>query len=287
MRKVGLLYHPGLVQAQRLAAEIELALRDLRAAAWIASSGDEARTMEQVEGSDCVITFGGDGTIIRAARLLASWQVPILGVNMGRVGFLAETEPREVVSLLPQVVRREYRIEERAMLRVVASNAPPADTDREAVNDVVVGRRGIGRLVRVAAYVDDEYLTTYVADGVIVATATGSTAYALAAGGPILAPELEDILLVPIASHLSMDRALVLPPEGRVRLEIARPGDAALTIDGQVSRTLEAGESVVVEEAPIGLASFASIRPLISIRCCCTSFIGLNDVRRNDALLEP
>lgn len=114
------------------------------------------------------------------------------------------------------------------------------------MNDVIVGRGGMGRVVRVATYVDGEYLTTYVADGLIVATATGSTAYALAAGGPILDPALGAILLVPIASHLSMTSALVLPGMAQVRLEAASDCAATLTIDGQINRPLERGDSVLV-----------------------------------------
>ncbi len=250
MRNVGLLYHPRLPQSERLAVEIERALADLSVSAWTVSAWDEGRILERAPESDCIITLGGDGTIIRAARVVARERVPILGVNMGRVGFLAETDPEEIVELLPTILEGKYRIEERTMLRATVGGESQTTAEYEVVNDVVVGRGGAGRVVRVSTYVGGEYLTTYVADGLIVATATGSTAYALSAGGPILDPELEDLLLIPIASHLSMARALVLPGEARVTMEVLAPhDDAALTIDGQINRSLESGIAVSVERS--------------------------------------
>jgi len=253
MKRIGLLCHPRLPQSERLAAVIERTLLDLDVAAWIASSWDDEQILEHAFehalGTDCIITLGGDGTIIRAARILAEARIPILGVNMGRVGFLAETEPREIVGLLPTILERKYRIEERTMLHIKVSSETRSTAEYEAINDVVVGRGAIGRVVRVSTHVDGEYLTTYVADGLITATATGSTAYALAAGGPILDPESEDLLLVPIASHLSMAGALVLPGRTQVRMEALSGCEAALTVDGQINRALEDGDRVLVERS--------------------------------------
>lgn len=253
MKRIGLLCHPRLLQSKRLAAEIERVLLDLDVVAWVASSLDDeqilSHALAHALGTDCIITLGGDGTIIRAARIMAEARIPILGVNMGRVGFLAETEPKEIVGLLPTILERKYRIEERTMLHIKVSSETRSTAEYEAVNDVVVGRGGIGRVVRVSTHVDGEYLTTYVADGLIVATATGSTAYALAAGGPILDPELEDFLLVPVASHLSMAGALVLPGRTQVRMEALSGCEATLTVDGQINRSLEDGDRVLVERS--------------------------------------
>ena len=253
MKRIGLLCHPRLLQSKRLAAEIERVLLDLDVVAWVASSLDDeqilSHALAHALGTDCIITLGGDGTIIRAARIMAEARIPILGVNMGRVGFLAETEPKEIVGLLPTILERKYRIEERTMLHIKVSSETRSTAEYEAVNDVVVGRGGIGRVVRVSTHVDEEYLTTYVADCLIVATATGSTAYALAAGGPILGPELEDFLLVPVASHLSMAGALVLPGRTKVRMEALSGCEATLTVDGQINRSLEDGDKVLVERS--------------------------------------
>ena len=249
MSTIGLLRHPQLTHSEDLAREIELALAELGVNAWTVSARDDERILEFAPGSDCLITLGGDGTIIRAARLVAGMGVPILGVNMGRVGFLAETEPTGVIALLPGVVEGRYRIEERTMLCATVAGEDQDGRSYEAVNDVAVCRGRVGRVVHVSAHVDGELLTTYVCDCLIAATATGSTAYALAAGGPVLDPQLDDILLIPVAPHLSMSRAVVLPGSTEVGLEVVGGREASLTVDGQVGRTLVNGDRVQVRKS--------------------------------------
>jgi NAD+ kinase len=250
MGTIGLLRHPQLTQSEDLAREIELALAELGVNTWTVSAWDDQRICKSAPGSDCLITLGGDGTIIRAARLVAGMGVPILGVNMGRVGFLAETEPTGVIALLPGIVGGQYRVEERTMLRATVNGEDQDGTSYEAVNDAVVCRGRVGRVVHVSAYVDGEFLTTYVCDCLIAATATGSTAYALAAGGPVLDPELDDILLIPVAPHLSMSRAVVLPGSTELALEVVGGREASLTVDGQVGRALVNGDRVLVSKSP-------------------------------------
>jgi len=260
MKRFGLLCNPRLPQSEDLAREIELALAELGGSAWILSDCDDERIRELAGESDGLITLGGDGTIIRAARLAADKGVPILGVNMGRVGFLAETEPEHVIELLPSILEGRYRIEKRTMLLIQAHSGAEGVVDYEAVNDVAVCRGRVGRVAHVSAYVGGELLTTYVCDGLIVATATGSTAYALAAGGPILDPELDDILLVPVAPHLSMSGALVLPGRVDVRLEVVGDHEASLTVDGRSCGSLTNGDRVLVGKSRHH-ASFIRLSP--------------------------
>jgi len=267
MRRLGLLYHPKLPKSQQLAEEIEKALADRDVAIWIGSSYDSDAVLQRIGELDLIITLGGDGTIVRVARMVAAVSsLPILGVNLGRLGFLTELEAWEVMAKLPAILAGEYWIEERSMLHVALWRAKsegvgiPESSDDEAgdyseiasydaLNDAVVGRGRLARVVRVSTYVDGEYLTTYTADGVIVATATGSTAYSLSAGGPILAPNLTDILVTPIAPHLSVVRTLVLPCTVTLRLEVSTNYDAVLSVDGQIDFSLEKGDRIVVSRS--------------------------------------
>jgi NAD+ kinase len=173
----------------------------------------------------------------------------VLGIKMGRLGFLAELEPDEWRSALPRVLAGDYWLEERMML---SAEYHRGDDCRhyEALNDVVVSRGSLARIVRLETHIDGSYLTTYAADGLIVATATGSTAYALAAGGPILPPELQNLLLIPIAPHLSMNRAIVLGRQDTVNVRVQTDHQAILTVDGQFEYDLLDGDVVTVQASP-------------------------------------
>jgi len=246
MKRFGLLHHPKIAESQRLAQEIEASLQDLGASVWHASAWDEAEVLQRTHESDLLITFGGDGTIVRTARITAGHDLPILGVNLGRLGFLAELQPWEVPGRLEALLNGQYWLEERMMLHADLERGERTVRSFEALNDVVVSRGRIARVVRLETYIDNQYLTTYVADGVIVATPTGSTAYSLAAGGPILDPQLFNMLLTPIAPHLTVATAVVLPATVRVHLEVSTEYEATLTVDGQVDVPLDNGDTVVV-----------------------------------------
>nr|MBC7246009.1 NAD(+)/NADH kinase [Chloroflexota bacterium] len=246
MKRFGLLHHPKISESQTLAQEVETALQAYGVSVWQASAWDEAEVLQQAQGTDLLITFGGDGTIVRTARILAAHSLPILGVNLGRLGFLAELQPSQIRGRLEALVDGQYWLEERMMLHADVERERRIVHSYEALNDVVVSRGRIARVVRVETYVDGQYLTTYVADGVIVATPTGSTAYSLAVGGPILDPGLFNLLLTPIAPHLSVATALVLPAGVRVHLELSTEYEASLTIDGQVDLPLGDGDMIVV-----------------------------------------
>ncbi|MEA3336411.1 MAG: NAD(+)/NADH kinase [Chloroflexota bacterium] len=248
--RIGILFHPHKPESKELALEMAAMLEEQACAFWIGSAWDDEAIEDQLPDLDMLITLGGDGTILRAARLGASYAIPILGVKMGRLGFLAEVQPDDWRDPMEEVLTGHYWLERRLMLDVrMQRNGPVQDEQDQdlhfqALNDVVVSRGGLARLVRVATSIDGDYLTTYAADGVIVATPTGSTGYALAAGGPILPPELRNILLIPIAAHLSLDRAVVLSEGATVSLTVDSDHDVILTVDGQFKVEVQDGDVV-------------------------------------------
>jgi len=183
---------------------------------------------------DLLIMAGGDGSVLRAGHLCAPLGIPILGVNLGRLGFLIQVDRHEWREYFDKLLNGESWMEGRMMLHAEHLRAGDSQGQWNALNEVVVGRGGTLRPVRLSASVDGHHLTSYVADGLVASTATGSTAYALAAGGPILPPELRNILLVPIAPHLSVDRAVVLSEGSMVSIRI-RGDNGVLSIDGQPS----------------------------------------------------
>lgn len=194
---------------------------------------------------DLLIAVGGDGTMLRAGHLCAPHDVPILGLNRGRLGFLFQDCENGWQKMLDQLLAADFWLENRMMLSAEQFRSGELLGSWQALNDVVVGRGQYMRPVHLQASVDGQYLTTYVADGLIASTATGSTAYALAAGGPILPPELRNILLIPIAPHLSVDRAVVLA-EGAVVSLTTLSENTVMSVDGQLPVALAEDDRVDV-----------------------------------------
>jgi NAD+ kinase len=182
---------------------------------------------------DLLIALGGDGTMLRAGHLCGPCDIPILGINMGRFGFLMEIKQNQWREAVLRLVQGDFWLEKRMMLSAEQIRAGEILGAWDVVNEAVVSRGAIVRPVQMDASVDGRFLATYVADGLIASTPTGSTAYALAAGGPILPPELRTILLVPIAPHLSIDRAIVLAEGSSVSIVVHTSHQAVLSIDGQ------------------------------------------------------
>ncbi len=199
---------------------------------------------------DMLIIAGGDGSVLRACHLCAPSNVPILGVNLGRIGFLIQIVRNDWKTYFDKLLNGEAWIENRIMLRAEHFRAGESMGSWNALNEVVVGRGQNLRPVRLTASVDGLQLTSYVSDGLIASTATGSTAYALAAGGPILPPELRNILLVPIAPHLSVDRAVVLSEGSAVDIEV-NSENTVLSVDGQPPTTLMEDDHVIVKAAEV------------------------------------
>ena len=199
---------------------------------------------------DLIFTFGGDGTILRAARHAAPLGVPLVGINLGRVGFLTELNPSQVEERLSRFLDGNYWLEERAMLSAVLWRGSETVDTFLALNDIVASRAALSRVVNCTLSVNGRKVTTYVADGVIVATPTGSTAYSMAAGGPILHPELRSIVVTPIAPYLTIVKSLVLPDTYKLDLHIDTDDEAFLTVDGQTHVALRDGDTVSVTTLP-------------------------------------
>jgi NAD+ kinase len=248
--KIGVLTNPHYPQTLELAAQISAALSK-RGTEVICSTAQRTETETLVSSSvDMLITLGGDGTMLHAAHLVAARGTPILGIHMGRLGFLAEVRRNEWEQSLDRILDGQYWVEERAMLcsRLRREGAERGPWD--ALNEVVIGRGGISHVVRLATHVDQGYFTTYVADGLIVATATGSTAYALSAGGPILPPELRNMLLVPICPHLSLERTVVLAEGATVTVRVESAGEGVIVIDGSEQARLQVGDEIELTTSP-------------------------------------
>jgi NAD+ kinase len=258
MKTISILYNPHTAQARPLADEIAAWLEQQERQIWIGST-DDAPAALRCEGVDLLVTLGGDGSILRAARAAAPCGTPILGINLGRVGFLTEAEPGEWRQVLSRVLEGDCWIEERMMLRATARRDGDVLGRADALNDVVIGRRAHAHMVRLRVEIDGGYLTTYSADGLIAATPTGSTAYALAAGGPVLPPEARNSLLVPVAPHLCLAQSILLAEGSALRIVVTNGRPALLTADGTGQAELEDADQVTVEASPY-VACFARVR---------------------------
>lgn len=243
--------YPKMPEAFSEAEAMSAVLKEKGMDAPVGSLYDEGLRKQVKQGEfDMLITVGGDGSVLRAGHLCAPSNVPILGVNLGRLGFLIQIDRKEWREYFERLFKGEAWIENRMMLKAEHIRAGEQVSGALALNEVVVGRGQNLRPVRLTAFVDERQLTSYVADGLIAATATGSTAYALAAGGPILPPELRNILLVPIAPHLSVDRAVVLAAGSSVTIAV-RSENAVLSVDGQPPASLMEGDQVNVTAAEV------------------------------------
>ena len=253
MIKIGILGNPHYPKTLTLATRIHDALCE-RGLEVFRGSAEPEKQVTFPADLDLLITLGGDGTMLHAAHLVAANGTPILGIHMGRLGFLAEVRPGEWKESLDRVLAGEHWLEKRTRLRCELQRdgfeRAQDDSPWEALNEVVIGRGATSHMVQLATYVDEGYLTTYVADGLIVATATGSTAYALSAGGPILPPELRNLVLVPICPHLSLERTIVLAEGATVTVSVESVGDGVVTLDGVTKGHLQTGDRVVLTNSP-------------------------------------
>ena len=221
--------------------------------------GGERLTMP--DELDLLLTLGGDGTMLRGARFLAGRQVPILGINTGRVGFLTCCAVDELTSSLERVVAGEHRIESRMVIETYTQHGAGQPPWR-ALNDVVLHKGGFARVVRLRVTVNDEVIAAYAADGIVISTPTGSTAYNLSAGGPVVVPGVESVIVTPISAHSLAVRPVVLPPSAIIQVEAYDgPEELMVTIDGQVGATVPPHDTLVVRraEAPVLMVRFSDI----------------------------
>lgn len=264
MKRVGIVYHPLNKDALSQAQELARFLDRRGISSWLCSAWEGEPVREQVAGTDLILTTGGDGTILRVAQAVVPHPIPITGINLGKLGFMTELGADEALERLPALLAGEGWIDERAMLEAeLTATGDGPETRLLALNDVVIARGEIARIIDIEASVDGEPLTTYNADGVIVATATGSTGYSLAAGGPILHPQADELLLVPILPHLSLNHTLVLPPTAVVKLKLSTTHKATLSIDGHISFPLASGATITVKHSP-SKTRFLRLRPRAS-----------------------
>lgn len=198
----------------------------------------------ELDGIDLLIVIGGDGSLLRAGHFCAPLGIPLLGIRSGRLGFLVELDDSELEQNLEKLLRAEYRLERRMMLKTELFSRNTLKNTWDVINEAVVCRGKDVHPIEVRVDLNEGYLNSYIADGVIVSTATGSTGYALAAGGPILPPELRNMLILPIAPHLSLDRAVVLAEGAEVNLFPTINHDVVISIDGMAPVLLEDGDRV-------------------------------------------
>ena len=253
IKRIGVLAHPSRPDTHPVARDIAktLCARDIDH--WVHTAWDENSVKAAVAAADIVMAIGGDGAMLRAGRACAEQGVPVLGVNMGWLGFLTEIEkPEDCASALEQVLAGDYWIERRMMLQAtLLEERKKVIGCYRALNDVVISGSVFGRMVQIAAYIDKHWATTYNADALIVSTPTGSSAYALATGGPILPPELRNILMVPMAPHLSMERPIVLARGAVVDIEPTPENrhPVVLNVDGTVTAELRGNQHIRITSA--------------------------------------
>ncbi len=249
LKCVGVLAHPLRPGTDSVAKCIVKSLETHNIETFLYTNWQEADVQEQVREADMVVAIGGDGAMLRAVRVCAPCSVPVLGVNMGQLGFLTEiSSPDKWEDALKYVMAGEYWIEERMMLYASVLRDDQVVATGHALNDAVISGLSFGRINQLEAYIDGNWATTYRADALVISTATGSTAYALACGGPILPPGLHNILIVPSAAHLSMNRPIVLSKGATVEIEQSPDNENALklTADGTILCQLADNDRVCI-----------------------------------------
>ena len=256
MKTIGIIYNARIPEALDLSTAIANELSHQQSS-WIAPAEDLDDLKERVRDTDLVITAGGDGTILRAARVTAPHDVPLVGINMGRLGFMTELQVNEALELLPQYLDGSCRVEEHNMVQAqlirkgIGTGEDYIEGPFHALNDVVMARGSVSRVLTIKTNVDGADLASLRADGMILATATGSTGYNLAVGGPILDPLSESLVLKPIAAHVGLSASLVLDPSAQVGLHLEGAQDAVLSVDGFEDLPMKSGDWVKVEQSPL------------------------------------
>ncbi len=214
---------------------------------WSAPAGDFATLHRELPSTDVLVVLGGDGTFLRAAQAVAVDDVPLLGVNLGKVGFLSKAEQHELEPVLAQLVRGDFTLRERmALAGSILPGGRPSTETFTALNDIVVARGALARVVRLDVSIDESHLATFVSDGLVVASPTGSTGYSFSAGGPILDPQSRNLVVTPIAGYLSAIRSIVVSPRQVVRCRVVDALEALVSIDGREDRRLAVGDVVEV-----------------------------------------
>lgn len=251
MKQIGLFVHGGREDAPAYAARAVKALQNAGAEVWAeqnAASYLHVKELSQAEHLDALIALGGDGTLLRAAQEAVRTNAPLLGINLGHMGFLTETEPDCLETAVKALMEERYTLENRMLLRI---DRPHTGESYLALNDVVVNRGGYARLITLDAFAGEEIVGHYVADGLIVATPTGSTGYSLSAGGPVIHPAVDCVVITPICAHSLQHRPVVVPGNEKIRLALQGDEESGVVVqvDGQTRCMLRPGEDVLIARA--------------------------------------
>lgn len=249
LKRIGILGHPLRPYTRPVANHIAASLQAHGIETWHRNQWEEDKIGDDIQGSDIVVAIGGDGAMLHAARVCAPYDVPVLGLNMGRLGFLTEiASPGDWDNQIERVLSGDYWIETRMMLKASINYQRQPVVEGIALNDVVISGNGAGSMIQLDTYIDGDWATTYNCDALIISTPTGSTAYALAAGGPILPPDLKNILIVPTAPHLSMDRPIVLSEGSQVAIRASDDNrhDIIVSVDGSQLAHLRENDIIYV-----------------------------------------
>ena len=232
---------------------------------WAAQAGDFESLLDQLPSSDVLVVLGGDGTFLRAARAVIQVDVPLLGINLGKVGFLSKAEAGELETVLNRLATGEYSIDERMALeaKILPGGRATSAGPHHALNDVVIARGALARVCRLDVEIGPSHLATFIADGLVVSSPTGSTGYSFSAGGPVVDPLSRNLIVTPIAGYLSAIRSVVVSPKQTVRCRVVDANEALVSIDGREDVPIVVGDVVEVRalERPIRLVEPDGAQP--------------------------
>lgn len=254
IRRIGLAYNPTNDGASELRERAAGWCRMHGVEEWAAPAGDTETLVQHLPGTDVLLVLGGDGTFLRAAQAVTLVDVPLLGVNLGKVGFLSKAETHQLEAVLAQLAAGQYSIRERMGLEgAILPGGHPGGQRFTALNDIVIARGSLARVVRMSVDISESHLATFVADGLVVSSPTGSTGYAFSAGGPILDPLSRNLVVTPIAGYLSAIRSVVVSPRQVVRCKVVDAHEALVSVDGREDFLIQVGDVVEVRalEQPI------------------------------------
>ena len=256
LKKIGLVVKSD-ARAKKKADELERWLRSrkieiVRIKTMPPGKNEAARDLPSAPSDlSCIFVLGGDGTFLSAVRWIGDQDIPILGIKFGEVGFLAEIAEESLYATAEKVLKGDFSLKRRMRLSVKVSRRNETLAQETVLNDVVINRGALARLAHIETYIDDHYLTTYRADGLIVATPTGSTAYSLAAGGPVIHPAVPGIILTPICPFTLTNRPLMVPESANIKIRLAKgSSDIILTFDGQKGLEINERDEIVVQKGP-------------------------------------
>lgn len=254
MRQVALLYNPNKSQACSVRLEVYRRLTHAGIDVLDIELDYDTPVVQQnasIQDVELAIILGGDGTLLGVARQLAPFHIPLVGINVGHLGFLTESEPSQLEPAVERIIKGDYLLEQRLMLEAFVYRDGQELARFTALNDAGIGKGSFARMVTVDVQVNDVFVDTYTGDGVIISTPTGSTAYSLSCGGPIVSPHLQVMLITPVCPHTLFSRPCVIDCSGVIRLTVhARHTDVGLTVDGQEGTKLQNGDEIVIRKAP-------------------------------------